>query len=265
PSERDDDSSKGEKESKGDKISNSGKTVRINPFDGIKYEISGISPYCKITVNNQNCSEEVQKYVEYSFDKEYYANNETAVIKAALSSGAGETSYVLEKTDFQYEIKNQPEYITSVDNVDLSFLNKELTDYITSQKAFAEKNDTVFGFYYASKTRKVKILNMSECQVNYISSLKSTKRDVLEKTKVFNQLSYIYTIRYTNLWEDECVLYVNISALNIVKYPDGTVKWGSQSTDSMDFVNSFTEDSVEGCVNSTIMCNSDNYNISKIN
>ena len=34
--------------------------VSLDAFDGIKYEVSGISPYCKISINNSGCSEEVQ-------------------------------------------------------------------------------------------------------------------------------------------------------------------------------------------------------------
>ena len=36
----------------------------INPFENLQFEVSGISPYCQIVVNNQNCSDVVQDYVK---------------------------------------------------------------------------------------------------------------------------------------------------------------------------------------------------------
>lgn len=71
--------------------------ISINPFEGIKYEISEISPYCKISINNQGCTSEAQKYVTYNFDKDVYKNGESATITAVLSTYTGEETYALKK------------------------------------------------------------------------------------------------------------------------------------------------------------------------
>ncbi|MBO5184406.1 MAG: hypothetical protein J6D79_01565, partial [Clostridia bacterium] len=40
------------------------KTV-LDPFDGIRFETAGISPKCTVSINNQNCSVDVQEKVTY--------------------------------------------------------------------------------------------------------------------------------------------------------------------------------------------------------
>ena len=59
-------------------------------------------------------------------------------------------------------------------------------------------------------------------------------------------------------------VYVNISAQNIVKYPDGTLKWGSESADDFDFQASVSDKSIEDVTATSITSMSADYDIKKI-
>ena len=111
----------------------------LDAFAGISYEVSGVSPYCQLTVNTQGCSEEVQKYVTFELDKEKYANGDTAVVKAVLANNTGDTMYKLDSATANFEIKGQAEYISSVEGCDFTKLKAELADYITAAFANAKK------------------------------------------------------------------------------------------------------------------------------
>lgn len=235
----------------------------LDAFSNLEVSFSGISPYCEVIINTSSCPQDVQQYVEYSTDKKSYANGEKVIVTAQVNPYYTD-QYGIKKVNERFEVSGMPEYITSVEGVDLTELKQELSDYIIAKRAAAEKEDIIFDFYYSNKTRKVKILSMSDCQATYLSSLKQNKRDIVDEENVYNKISCIYRVTYTNLWEEKLDLYINISAQNIIKYPDGSVKWGTEEEGAFGFVNAYTEDNIEGCVAMTVMCNKDNYNISKI-
>lgn len=246
---------------------------KIDPFKGLTYEISGISPYCKIAINNQGCSNEAQQYVTYTLDKEFYANGEKAIINAALNYN-GQEEYTLYKEATTFEVSGQPEYITSVDGLDLTELKKELNDNLNAQKALAAGGEKLFSleYYYVGGTHYESCDNITLSEV-YFSSLKPIKNSIYNSRNTpYNRLSFVYAVTYT--WHGEYVfdenetgkgtMWVNVSANNIIKYPDGSIKWGSTSSDDYDFVYSISQKGLEDCITTTIMCNSADYNISKV-
>ena len=250
-------------------------SIQIDPFEGLKFEVSGISPYCQISLNNQNCSYEAQNNVTYELDKDRYANGETVVITAVLSPYAiGD--YSLSDTTSEFKVDNQPEYIQSVENLDLTQLKKELNDKILSEKSsLSNDNGYLFG---ADVSGIDEATNFGSCdkvteEEVYFSALKLIRLSDFELDAVpYNCLSFVYEVDFTweGHWAFQDVLvgngtmWVNISANNIVKYPDGSVKWGSSSTDDYDFSFSHSKKGLEDCISSTIINRSDNYNISKV-
>lgn len=233
----------------------------LDAFAGISYEVSGISPYCELTVNTQGCSEEVQKYVTFELDKEKYANGDTAVVKAVLASNTGDTMYKLEAPTSNYEIKGQAEYISSVEGCDFTSLKAELDDYITAAFANAKK-PTYWGDtkLFGSSIKVSKSITKTEGDV-YLSSLKPNKKG--ENLDCLNRLSFTYKISWTSDSESG-VFYACISAVNVMKTADGKIMWGKNNADDLDFVAESADGSLENCVTTLIMCNKDNYNISKV-
>ncbi len=247
---------------------------QIDAFDGIEYLISGISPYCTIAVNNQNCSEDAQLYVEYSFDKEYYKNGDTAVVTASFINERDAEKYVLSAVQSEYTVTNQAEYITSLDGVDTSALQAELADYITAKEGSAgwwstgfaiSFMDIVFddGEYNNSESFEESDLGKFELKpqdTRYFASLKVNKRDDLSIDA--NIVSFIYRIEFRGVLTNH---YICVMAENIVKNPDGSITWGSEkNTSSLDFTFSKAEGDMNNAITRLVMSKNIEYNISQI-
>lgn len=236
--------------------------VQLDPFEGLHFEVSGISPYCQIIINNVGCSMDVQMNVTYTLDKKYYANGEEAVITASIKNT---DDYSLTTESRLFQVNNQPEYITSLENVDISIITSELEDFITSNTATAVR-DGQSGYLYSnllgcSVRSEMKSVDNVEKGDIYLSSIKANK--VFSNQGYYNMLSFTYSATYTGRFSSGTI-YSSISAVNIVKYPDGSIKWGTKNLDTMDFTAVGTDRSMENCITTLIMCNSVDYNISKI-
>ncbi len=238
----------------------------LSPFEGIDYVISGISPNCSISVNIQNCDPTVQKNVSFSLDKSSYANGETAVLTAKLSGYNSNQEYAIDQTSMDIPISGQPEYITSVDDIDLTKVKPELDDFLDAHIAKAEAGQTSypFGVYVVNL---IEISNVKAGDI-YFQSLKAYKEK--PDNAYYNYLSFTYSAKQisSNGFTGEAMepgnLYGCFSAVNIIKYPDGTIKWGSGSPDSFDFLVSGSGSGMEDCISKCIIINSDNYNITKL-
>ncbi len=254
--------------------------ISLDAFEGLTYEVTGISPYCKITINNQGCSETVQNYVKYTLDKDYYANGEKAVITAVLSESSGEEVYKLKSSESSFSVSGQPEYISSTKDIDFTSLKEELADYITTIKSSAIGKNDLFdvsdmnfldyeislpdaNFYSRNGIKTVDFT----LENSYISTLKAIKLSAFDSETPYNKISFVYTLKVTADVNNEISkgnLYVNISANNIIKYPDGSIKWGLKNEDAFDFSYATSTEGIENCVTKSIMNKSDNYNISKV-
>lgn len=265
--------------------------ISLNPFDGVKYEISGISPYCKISINDQGCSEEVQKYVTYKLDKDFYANGETAVITAELSSHTGEKSYILASESSEYPISGQTEYVSSVEQIDMDTLKKEISDKINAMISASIGTDRLFGedvIYncikktdewkaYEDQVYTVGNLNIKSVTENmnsaYLSLLKKQKENQFNSELPYNTVSFLYCFDFSVDYNVELreggpsvlhipgKMYVNIVAENIVKRQDGSMYWNDERCDFNVFI-SF--DGIDNLTSNTVMSYSDNYNITQI-
>ncbi len=235
------------------------KTV-LNPFDGISFETSGISPKCTVTINNANCSVDVQKKVTYTLDKEFYANGETAVITAALTGYNDNQLYSLSSETTQWKVENQPEYITSADDIDLSQIKPELEDFVKATIAKETHSDIRWEILGASVTSVDEVKNLKAGDI-YFQSIKLQKE--VESGSFYNYLTFCYSGKYVTA-KDEGNIYTCISAVNLIKYPDGTIKWGSESTDGFDFKAEGSTKGMEDCIDKAVIIHSDNYNITKL-
>lgn len=236
--------------------------TELDAFDGISYEVNGISPYCKVTINTQNCDELVQKYVTFKLDKETYANGENAIITATLSNNTGEENYKLRSMTDEYIVHGAAEYLTSINNVDLSLLKEELADFIVAQKGSAIGSQFPFGHYHAFMLKSLD--TVKDENTTYFSSLKAIKKDVFKDTEIFNSLSCIYSIKFTDRNDNSYNAYICITANNLVKNSDGSIRWGTENLEDYDFVCKSSDKSVEDCITVNVMNNSDNYNITKV-
>ena len=258
----------------GDNSEAKNSVIELNPFENLSFEVSGISPYCKVAINNSKCDDNVQKFVTYTFDKETYANGETANITAVLSTGTGADKYALATSALEYKVIGQPEYLTSVEGIDLTSLKAEVMDAVNAEKASISDSDSLFTMnaYDAGGTHIKSCDNIISGDV-YFSSLKTNKNSkFVLGTVPYNRLSFTFAVEYTwigyyvfdQVESGTGTMYLNVTAQNIVKYPDGTIKWGTSSTEGYDFVYCHSQKGMEDCISTTIMSGSADYNISKV-
>lgn len=243
-----------------------GEKTTLNPFDNLQYTITGISPYCKIAINDQKCSHKVQRFINYSFDKEAYANGETVVVTASLSY-SGSLIYRLSRTTHEFKVLNQPEYIESVSEIDASSIENELNDYILAGISAAKNGKVFFNInLFSSEFDKRVISDIDQSrQAVYFSDLKKIKKSKISGNTPYNKYSFIYKMVIESNDGSTEVATVNFSAHNVVKYPDGTLMWGVDSIEDYDFSCVGGFESVEDCIVSSVMTDSINYNISRIN
>lgn len=234
----------------------------IEPFQGIEYEISGISPCIEIAVNNSNCSDLAQKYVKYEFDKEYYANGETAKVTATLTN---DKDYKLTEQSSSVNISGNPEYISVVTEDVINSIKKELDDFVESNIAMAVKNGTE-GWSYSdilgtdTNVELKKVSNLTQGDT-YLSTLKLNKE--VSEELYHNIITFTYSGKYEGDFGSGN-FYSCVNAVNIIKYPNGTIKWGSESPDSLDFVCEGSTEGMEYSISAFVMSKKTEYNITKI-
>ncbi len=233
------------------------KKTKLDPFKNVSFTVSGISPYCQIAVDSSECSLDVQKNVNYKFDKSYYANGEKAKVTASLGWGAN-SDYELSSTSYTYTVSNQPAYITSVSGVSRTKLENELNDYIEAEAAKGIGYTYTFGIF----CNGCQSVSTPKKEAVYFVSVKETKK--YENVDFYNSLNYIYSCTATDKYGETKQIYLNISAYNIVKDSDGTIKWGKKNPDSYDFYYESGENGVSNLVSTTITVLKDDYNISKV-
>ena len=268
-------SSKDDKGDKDNDISSAGGTATkvLDAFDGVNLTVTGISPFCEVSLDTSSCPSEVQDHVHYESDKKYYSNGDSVVITASLSIWGGE-GYEIETKTKTFKVSGMPEYITSTEGINLDSLIKERDDYVKAKTAEATNADRLFDTYYTSCgytcTQYKKVTNTSLSDI-YLVSTKPSKLGNLsygDSNFVYNELCFLYKIQFT--WEYFDIssgagnMYVNVRAINIVKYPDGTIKWGSKNIDDLDFQTVVSTKGIEDLTATSITSKSTDYDIKKI-
>ena len=246
------------------KSSKNSSGIVLDPFKGLDITVTGISPFCQVSINTSECDPEVQEKVKFSADKDRYANGEKATLTASLSPANG--GYTLASETKQFDISNMPEYITSVEGLNLDSLKKERDDFVTAQCAKAVDNtylmDAYGGFIIAEVTEKTLV-------DTYMVSLKANKRSLFPDSvhdKVYNKICFIYrfSCKSKSEYGTTANIYTCVCAENVVKYPDGTLKWGTSSADALDFSIASSVNSTNEVIASNITSWSDSYDIKEI-
>lgn len=251
-----------------DKSNQGSSDIVLDPFKGLDITVTGISPFCQISINTSECDPEVQEKVKFSADKDRYANGEKATITASLGYANG--GYTLASETKQFDISNMPEYITSVEGLNLDSLKKERDDFVTAQCAEAIGDSDLmgtlvldssgWGFDITEVTGRTPVST-------YIVSLKANKRSLFPDSahdKVYNKICFLYRFSCKGNSDGTGNLYVSVCAENVVKYPNGTLKWGTSSADALDFKPYASRNSLEEVIASNITSWSDSYDIKEI-
>lgn len=250
----------------------------LDPFDGIAYAVTGISPFCKIEINTQNCSKEVQEYVTYSFDKETYENGDTAVVTATIDENISSDDYTLKISSETIAVERAPYYIESLDGIDLTLLKTELNDFIVattaqgssmiSSSAFYQKYTGDYLNFYPPFSKAESVTSDQA----FLMSVKRNKRAIaLEEGEIINTLAIPATCVTTmeGLYGSkkvECkgAIYVIFYLDNIICYPDGGIGFGTTDPEMYDIHYKSTIESMNSLVSECIDSYRTDYNVTKI-
>lgn len=240
----------------------------IDPFEGLQVTYSGLSGKGYAVFDSSNCNEFVQEYVTFGYTKENLSNGDIVTVSANYSNEIAEEQFIIienetkeftvtavyneydaeeygfiVKTDSKkYTVKNQPEYVTSLDGLDLKGLQAELDDKLTVMTA-ANKGDTYFAGVW---TYKFQSISSNVLKSKYLVSLKTNFEDKYDNSYSYNYNRYIQIYEYVVNKDDgeQKKVYVAVYVNNIQKNSDGTLSWdielGAKGDENYDtLVNTF--------------------------
>ena len=224
----------------------------FDPFDKLVVQYSGISPYCSVAINDSQCSTEVQTYVKTELPDKL-KNGETFIVKRYIDNDITEKyGIALTETEKEYTMSDMPEFLESLDDVDLSYIEDELADFIIAQTAANVNTSKILGIYlyrclvgYPYSTSWSMPLNdidiSTELVSEYFRVRKLTYQDEFTwgNNNRFNSIYYFYQINVNVTEYDNSSYsgkyYAIFEVPNLIKYPDGSIKWGYNSSNDMDF------------------------------
>ena len=250
-------------------------TKRLDAFAGLVVEFDGISPYCTISFNNAQCSEDVQMYVQYSLDPQeittegYFAEGDSVTVYAILTNTDESGSYTLQQASQVYTVEDVPVYLESLpEDIDLSEFQAEAADYLASITAF-NSGTNLLDWDYDISGYGDHVYQAHEPPVRaeiYFSALKANTRSKYPKeTEYVNRVDITYSIKIKRRLDDEMQnRYFTITAKNLIRYPDGTLGWGRTDPAAKDFEWSVDVTSMESLVNTNVVSNKADYNVTTV-
>ena len=182
---------------------------KIDPFKNLKITYTGSSPYIKASTDSTQCDSTVNKYFEFKTEDKYLRNGDEFTVTAVYNADNLEEDGFYIDTDTQtYVVDAQPEYITSVDGLDLSALQSELNDKRVAVTA-ANKGDSTFagisipspswfsGYFDSISSEKLKstyLLSMKKnFEENFDVRLMDVYGDILQKYEETGFMEHIET------------------------------------------------------------------------
>lgn len=237
----------------------------IDPFDGLSVEFGGVSPFCSVAFDESKCSDVVQNNVQFSLEPDKitidnkYKKGDTVTVYASLRNVySEEVTYSIYPTSKTYKVEDVPEYLTSLDDTDLSKLETELADKLTAYTAWSQGHIALDVYEYISHS------DLQRTAV-YFSSLKTNQYSNLGTYDYphFNCLDFVYSVKILDRYNNQNVRSFTLQAKNLVKYPDGTIGWGEKDPLSLDFQDGIANNQND-LVNEQVFSNSAGYNISKV-
>ncbi len=236
--------------------------VAIDPFAGIDYVVTGISPICTVAVNNAGCSEDAQRYVQYSVNKSIYKNGETVIVTAKLTEDALNNElvdYSLTETVTTYTVKDQPEYVSSLSGIDRAMLKAEADDYVATHIGAALRSGTYGTELFGIDTHYIKSAT-STFKSSYLAVAKDLVLNESDNMDWHNGVGAVYQIDWISSTSSGAggTIYVVVYIFDIVKYADGTFEFNTEYTYGSNGA------SLEDCLDAHINGYKSHYNIFEV-
>ena len=201
----------------------------IDPFDGLSVSFDGVSPYGNVKIDKNGCNDFTKNNVNFICDAQNVKNGDKIKITAQYSENTADAAMVyVTKTEEEYEVLGLSEYISSLDNVDMSDIEQAISDSVLATVSKARSTGIIFGMgFLADATFTV----TSNCK---LQDLKSAERYMFIKKpnsyeSVVNALYTVYEISINEENGNSQKMYINIPVSNIIKQDDGSLTYDVSS------------------------------------
>lgn len=229
--------------------------IEIDPFENLGITYTGASPYITASIDSSKCDSMVNQFIQFEIEDKYLRNGDTFTVTAVYNEyDAEEYGFIVKEDTKTYTVENQPEYVTSLDGLDLSALQAELDDKLA---VFTAANEGDFSFadvpmgYFLSIAEK-------NYRTSYLVSLKTSFEDKFDDYN-YNYNRYIqiyeYTVNEGNAGQKKA--YVMVYANNIRKNSNGTIEWDIE-------LGSKGYDNYDSLINDYVTSAKEYYNVSEI-
>lgn len=231
--------------------------MELDPFEKLEITYIGVSPYIKASVDSTKCESMVNQYVQFNVENNYLRNGDTFTVSAVYNErDAEEYGFKITSDTQTYTVENQPEYVTSLEGLDLKSLQSELDDKLT---VTTTSNTGDSRFANVSFWGSFQSIIEQEHVASYLISLKPSFEEKYN-TGIFgyNYNRYIKIYKYTiDIKNKEKTIYVAVYADNISKSTDNVISWDTE-------LGSWGYEDYDRLVNELITSNKEFYNVSEI-
>ena len=215
---------------------------KIDPFEKLEITYTGASPYINAVVDSTKCDSVVNQYIQFNVEDKYLRNGDTFTVTAVYNEyDANEYGFIVKTDTHTYTVENQPEYVTSLEELDLTALQSELNDKLTVITS-ANKGDFYFSDVYVGNFQSI---SSSALKSSYLVSLKTSFEDKFDRRNYnYNRYIKIYEYIINTKNDGDKKVYVAVYVNNIQKNADGSISWdielGAKGDENYDtLVNTF--------------------------
>lgn len=126
--------------------------VNIDPFEKLEITYTGASPYLTASIDSTKCDDMVNQYIRFEIESGFLKNGDKFTVTAVYNEyDAEENGFVVKNNSKSYTVEKQPEYISSLDGLDLKDLQSEINDKLDVVTATNEGSSSFADEYIYNK------------------------------------------------------------------------------------------------------------------
>lgn len=238
--------------------------TEINPFEKLNITYTGASPYITVSTDSTLCDETVNKYITFKIDNDNnLKNGDTFTITAVYDEYKLKTNgFSIANNSKTYTVENQPEFIKTVDGLDLTSMQAEMNDKLAVVTANNEGSSHFAGVYIGGNAGigygPYKSIASKKLKSTYLISLKNSFEDKYNR-KPYNcyMQIYEYTINKYDEKNPTQKIYVMIYVNNIYADNDKSLSWDVE-------IGSVGYDNYDNLINERVTSQREFYNVTEI-
>lgn len=232
---------------------------KIDPFEKLKLTYTGAAPYISVSTDSTLCDETVNKYINFKVDKENnLRNGDTFTVTATYNE------YELQQNGFElisdsktYTVQNQPEFIKTVEGLDLTAMQSEIDDKLAVVTAANEGDSKFVGVWLTTGNDSFVSIASKKLKSTYLISLKSSFEDKYDRLP-YNCYMQIYEYCVNRAETEPKIVYVMVYVNNVRKLSDGTLSWDNE-------LGSYGYENYDSMINDHVTSQREFYNVTEVN